>query len=61
MKTLWTYDQLSQRMGVNVHTLRYWVKKEQLPGAMRLGKKTVRFDADIVEAWLKAKAERSGQ
>jgi len=54
MKLL-TYEEMSAVVGVPVATLQSWVHRRTVP-FVRLGKRTVRFDAAVIERWLRSRA-----
>jgi excisionase family DNA binding protein len=45
---------VAERLGVPVGLISVWVHRGQLPGVVRLNRRTVRVDEDVLEAWLSA-------
>jgi excisionase family DNA binding protein len=50
-ETMMTYRQLADWWGVPIGTLYAWVAQGVIPH-VRLGSRCVRFERDVVEAWL---------
>jgi len=52
---LLTYQELTLLLRVPVATIQSWVHRRSIP-FIRLGRRTVRFDSDVVEAWMRARS-----
>ncbi len=53
MNKLLTRKQLAARLQVSVSTLRYWEKQGKAPPMHQISGRTVRYDEDEVEQWIK--------
>ncbi len=47
-----TIKEVSERLGVDVSFARSLSRKGKIPGKVRLGYRTIRFDAQAIEEWL---------
>ena len=51
MANLITYKDVAKRLGVAVGTVHSWVSTGRIPH-VKFGKRCVRFDAEVIEAWV---------
>lgn len=58
--SLLTPAEVAERLRVTRSTLTYWRSTDQGPAFVKLGKGSVRYPADALEAWLAAQ-ERGGE
>lgn len=50
------YEEAAQKLGVKKGTLYSWVSRQVGPPFIRLSGRSVRFDEDRLDEWLKARA-----
>jgi predicted DNA-binding transcriptional regulator AlpA len=61
MKPIMRIKDVSEKTGIPEGTLRYWRYRGEGPKSFRLGRKTVAYYEDDVDAWLEQRYERTAR
>jgi predicted DNA-binding transcriptional regulator AlpA len=51
---LWRVIELAEFLNSSVANVYYLVERDRIPGIVRLGPRTIRFNPDVIRAWVEA-------